>query len=77
MFLLQERIYLSPATKIINSLFFQSEDFITEQIVREFFKKVRLGVDEYLSSFKTIAELNKELDDKLVDYKKKNNLSIN
>ena len=78
MFLLQERIYLSPATKIINSLFFQSEDFITEQIVREFFlKKVRLGVDEYLSSFKTIAELNKELDDKLVDYiKKKNNLSI-
>ena len=72
MFLLQERIYLSPATKIINSLFFQSEDFITEQIVREFFlKKVRLGVDEYLSSFKTIAELNKELDDKLVDYKKK------
>ena len=78
MFLLQERIYLSPATKIINSLFFQSEDFITEQIVREFFlKKVRLGVDEYLSSFKTIAELNKELDDKLVDYKKKKkNLSI-
>ena len=72
MFLLQERIYLSPATKIINSLFFQSEDFITEQIVREFFlKKVRLGVDEYLSSFKTIAELNKELDDKLADYKKK------
>ena len=78
MFLLQERIYLSPATKIINSLFFQSEDFITEQIVREFFlKKVRLGVDEYLSSFKTIAELNKELDDKLADYKKKkNNLSM-
>ena len=77
-FLLQERIYLSPATKIINSLFFQSEDFITEQIVREFFlKKVRLGVDEYLSSFKTIAELNKELDDKLADYKKKkNNLSM-
>ena len=77
-FLLQERIYLSPANKIINSLFFQSEDFITEQIVREFFlKKVRLGVDEYLSSFKTIAELNKELDDKLVDYKKKkNNLSM-
>ena len=74
MFLLQERIYLSPATKIINSLFFQSEDFITEQIVREFFlKKVRLGVDEYLSSFKTIAELNKELDDKLADYKKKKN----
>ena len=78
MFLLQERIYLSPATKIINSLFFQSEDFITEQIVREFFlKKVRLGVDEYLSSFKTIAELNKQLDDKLADYKKKkNNLSM-
>ena len=78
MFLLQERIYLSPATKIINSLFFQSEDFITEQIVREFFlKKVRLGVDEYLSSFKTIAELNKELDDKLADYKKKkNNLTM-
>ena len=71
-FLLQEKIYLSPATKIINSLFFQSEDFITEQIVREFFlKKVRLGVDDYLFSFKTIAELNKELDDKLLIYKKK------
>ena len=78
MFLLQEKIYQSPATKIINSLFFQSEDFITEQIVREFFlKKVRFGVDEYLSSFKTITELNKELDDKLIVYKKKkNNLSI-
>ena len=58
-------------TKIINSLFFQSESFITEQIVREFLKKVRLGVDDYLLTFKTILELNKELDDKLLIYKKK------
>ena len=39
MFLLQEKIYLSPVTKIINNLFFQSEDFVTKQIVREFFSK--------------------------------------
>ena len=72
MFLLQEKIYLSPATKIINNLFFQPEDFITKQIVREFFlKKVRLGINEYVLSLKTIAELNVELDDKLVIYKKK------
>ncbi len=72
MFLLQEKIYLSPVTKIINNLFFQSEDFITKQIVREFFlKKVRLGVNEYILSFKTIAELNIDLDEKLIIYKKK------
>ncbi len=72
MFLLQEKIYLSPVTKIINNLFFQPEDFITKQIVREFFlKKVRLGINEYVLSLKTIAELNVELDDKLVIYKKK------
>ena len=72
MFLLQEKIYLSPITKIINNLFFQPEDFVTKQIVREFFlKKVRLGINEYVFSFKTIAELNNELDDKLIIYKKK------
>ena len=72
MFLLQEKIYLSPVTKIINNLFFQSEDFITKQIVREFFlKKVRLGINEYILSFKTIAELNIDLDEKLIIYKKK------
>ncbi|MEC8265307.1 MAG: peptidoglycan DD-metalloendopeptidase family protein [Pseudomonadota bacterium] len=72
MFLLQEKIYLSPITKVINNLFFQSEDFVTKQIIREFFlKKVRLGINEYLLSFKTIAELNNELDDKLIIYKKK------
>ena len=37
MFLLQEKIYLSPITKVINNLFFQSEDFVTKQIIREFF----------------------------------------
>ncbi len=72
MFLLQEKIYLSPVTKIINNLFFQSEDFITKQIIREFFlKKVRLGINEFLLSFKTIAELNIELDEKLSSYKTK------
>ena len=72
MFLLQEKIYLSPVTKIINNLFFQSEDFITKQIIREFFlKKVRLGINEFLLSFKTIAELNSELDGKLSSYKTK------
>ena len=71
-FYCKRRSICHQRTKIINSLFFQSEDFITEQIVREFFlKKVRLGVDDYLFSFKTIAELNKELDDKLLIYKKK------
>ena len=76
MFLLQEKIYLSPITKVINNLFFQSEDFVTKQIIREFFlKKVRLGINEYLLSFKTIAELNNELDDKLIIYKKKDSLA--
>ena len=37
MFLLQEKIYQSPVTKIIKNLFFQSEDFVTKRIVREFF----------------------------------------
>ena len=32
---------------------------------------MRLGINEYLLSFKTIAELNNELDDKLIIYKKK------
>ena len=36
-----------------------------------FLKKVRLGINEYVLSLKTIAELNVELDDKLVIYKKK------
>ena len=32
---------------------------------------MRLGINEYILSFKTIAELNVELDDKLIIYKKK------
>ena len=32
---------------------------------------MRLGINEFVLSFKTIAELNIELDDKLVIYKKK------
>ena len=72
MFLLQEKIYQSPVTKIIKNLFFQSEDFITKRIVREFFlKRVRTGINEYLQSFKKITELNEELDEKLSVYKKK------
>ena len=78
MFLLQEKIYQSPVTKIIKNLFFQSEDFVTKQIVREFFlKRVRTGINEYLQSFKKITELNKELDEKLSVYKKKKeNLAV-
>ena len=74
MFLL-EKIYQSPVTKIIKNLFFQSEDFVTKRIVREFFlKRVRTGINEYLQSFKKITELNKELDEKLSVYKKKREL---
>ena len=78
MFLLQEKIYQSPVTKIIKNLFFQSEDFVTKRIVREFFlKRVRTGINEYLQSFKKITELNKELDEKLSVYKKKKeNLAV-
>lgn len=72
MFLLQEKIYQSPVTKIIKNLFFQSEDFVTKRIVREFFlKRVRTGINEYLQSFKKITELNEELDEKLFVYKQK------
>ena len=71
-FLLQEKIYQSPVTKIIKNLFFQSEDFVTKRIVREFFlKRVRTGINEYLQSFKKITELNEDLDEKLFVYKKK------
>merc|ERR1711991_1071948 len=72
MFLLQEKIYQSPVTKIVKNLFFQSEDFVTKRIVREFFlKRVRTGINEYLQSFKKITELNEDLDEKLSVYKKK------
>ena len=72
MFLLQERIYLSPATKIINSLFFQSEDFITEQIVREFFlKEAKTSINTYLESIDGIEEIKKELDGKIIVFEKK------
>jgi len=71
-FLLQEKIYLSPVTKIINNLFFQSEDFLTKQIVREFFlKKVRIGINDFFLSLRSISDLKNELDDKLIVYEKK------
>ena len=41
-FLLQEKIYLSPVTKIINNLFFQSEGFSDKIDSERIFKKVRL-----------------------------------
>ena len=78
MFLLQEKIYLSPVTKIINNLFFQSEDFITKQIIREFFfKKSKTRYKRFLLSFNgTIEELNIELDENSVSYKTKKKVWI-
>ena len=71
-FLLQEKIYLSPVTKIINNLFFQSEDFLTKQIVREFFlKKVRIGINDFFLSLRSISDLKNELNEKLLVYEKK------
>ena len=71
-FLLQEKIYLSPVTKIINNLFFQSEDFLTKQIVREFFlKKVRIGINDFFLSLRSISDLKSELNEKLLVYEKK------
>ena len=71
-FLLQEKIYLSPVTKIINNLFFQSEDFLTKQIVREFFlKKVRIGINDFFLSLRSISDLKNELNEKLIAYEKK------
>jgi septal ring factor EnvC (AmiA/AmiB activator) len=71
-FLLQEKIYLSPVTKIINNLFFQSEDFLTKQIVREFFlKKVRIGINDFFLSIRSISDLKNELNEKLLVYEKK------
>ena len=71
-FLLQEKIYLSPVTKIINNLFFQSEDFLTKQIVREFFlKKVRIGINDFFLSLRSISDLKNELNEKLIVYEKK------
>lgn len=71
-FLLQEKIYLSPVTKIINNLFFQSEDFLTKQIVREFFlKKVRISINDFFLSLRSISDLKNELNEKLLVYEKK------
>ena len=71
-FLLQEKIYLSPVTKIINNLFFQSEDFLTKQIVREFYlKKVRIGINDFFLSLRSISDLKNELNEKLLVYEKK------
>ena len=74
MFLLQEKIYQSPVTKIIKNLFFQSEDFVLNELLESFLKRVRTGINEYLQSFKKITELNEDLDEKLFVYKKKKEL---
>ena len=67
-----KKIYLSPVTKIINNLFFQSEDFLTKQIVREFFlKKVRIGINDFFLSLRSISDLKNELNEKLLVYEKK------
>ena len=42
MFLLQEKIYLSPITKIINNLFFSQKILLQNKLLESFFKKVRL-----------------------------------
>ena len=58
MFLLQEKIYQSPVTKIIKNLFFQSEDFVTKRIVREFFLK---GLEQALTNIYKVLKKSQNL----------------
>ena len=70
--LLQDKIYLSPITKFIKNLTVQSDDLITKQIVREFFlKQAKTSINMHLESIEGIVEIKKELDKKILGFKKK------
>ena len=70
--LLQDKIYTSPINKFIKSLTVQSDDFITKQIVREFFlKEAKTSINQYLESIDGIEEVKKELDRKIIVFEKK------
>ena len=71
-FLLQDKIYISPITKLTRNLTVKSDDLITKQIIREFFlKKVKEGINQYLLSLNGIEELKKNLDKKFLNYEVK------
>ena len=70
--LLQDKIYISPINKFIKNLTIQSDDFITEQIVREFFlKQAKTSINQHLESIEGIEEIKKELDGKIIVFEKK------
>ncbi|MBS91730.1 MAG: hypothetical protein CMM95_01570 [Rickettsiales bacterium] len=71
-FLLQEKIYLSPLMTITKNLTSKSEDIITKQIVRRYFlKEVKNGINEFFVSLEGIGELRVELVKNSKMYEKK------
>tara|TARA_B100000579_G_scaffold437821_1_gene469241 strand:- start:2108 stop:3124 length:1017 start_codon:yes stop_codon:yes gene_type:complete len=71
-FLLQEKIYLSPLMTITKNLSSKSDDIITKQIVREYFlKQVKHGINEFFVSLDGIGQLKVELVENSRKYEKK------
>ena len=73
-FLLQEKIYLSPITSVTKNLNAKSNDIITKEIVREYFlKEIKNGINNYFVSLDGIDESKQELEESSDKYKKKKN----
>ena len=70
--LLQDKIYISPINKFIKNLTTQSDDLISEQIVREYFlKQAKTSINQHLESIDGIIEIKKALDGKIIVFEKK------
>ncbi len=71
-FLLQEKIYLSPLMNVTKNLNSKSDDIITKEIVREYFlKQVKQGINEFFVGLEGIGELKIELVENSRKYEKK------
>ena len=71
-FLLQDRIYISPFTRMIENMMNKSNDLVSRQIVREFFLiQVKEGIEKYFIGLEGIKGLEDELKLKQKNYEKK------
>ncbi len=75
-FLLQDKFYTNQFTRIVRNLDNPSQEFITKQIIREFFlKEVKTEINEYFLNLENLKSVDNELALELENYKtKKKNL---
>ena len=62
-FLMQEKIYISTFNSIIKSLTNKSDDYVTNEIVRNFYlNNVKKSINNFFLSLEGVAELKSDLD---------------